>query len=418
MTAVERKRKFIINIIFYGIILLIAYAVYKYAFGVAFPLVFAFGVATILQRPRNFIIRNSFIKKGLASAICVTLFYGAIAAIIVLIGMRIFEAIRDFVAAVISRFENIDALINIAEDFLFSIINKLPNFISKAASDGLTDLFSQIRAAVAGTSTELTDNLASGIGEKFDVSWVTAPLAGIIETVAQIPSILISIVISIVATFFMTADYDYIVNFIKLQFPENKRKDLSRAKRLVFSSLGKMGKAYILIMLITFIEMYSGLTVLKLTGIYNSKYNLIIAAVVTVVDIIPVLGTGTILIPWAVYSFFAGRYSLAIGLAIIYVVITIIRQIIEPKLVAGQLGLSPVLTISAMFLGLKLFGFLGIFIAPLSIIILKLLHDEGILHLWKSPVRAAAEKEAEEKKKAEEEALAKLPVPENVAKEN
>ena len=202
----------------------------------------------------------------------------------------------------------------------------------------------------------------------------------------------------------MTSEYDYVVNFIKLQFPEHKRKDLSRAKRLVFSSLGKMARAYALIMLITFIEMYAGLTVLDLTGIFSTKYAPILAAIIAIVDIAPMLGTGTILLPWAVYSFISGKYSLAIGLFIIYVVITVIRQIIEPKLVAGQLGLSPVITISAMFLGLKLLGFLGMFMTPLTIIILKLLHDEGILHLWKSPVRAAAEKEAKEKALKEKEA--------------
>ena len=379
------------------IIAFIAYNIYEYAFGVAFPLVFAFAVATVLQRPRNFIVRNSFIKKGLASTICVILFFGVIGAIFVLIGIKVFEEIRDFVSVIISLFQNIDSLVDTVESFLFSFAGRLPRFLSEPATEGLTGLFVQIREAIAGTSTELTDSLASGIGDKFEVSWVTEPLSGVISTVSQIPSFLISVVISVVATFFMTAEYDYIVNFIKLQFPEGKRKDLSRAKRLVFSSLGKMARAYALIMLITFIEMYAGLTVLDLTGIFSTKYAPILAAIIAIVDIAPMLGTGTILLPWAVYSFISGKYSLAIGLFIIYVVITVIRQIIEPKLVAGQLGLSPVITISAMFLGLKLLGFLGMFMTPLTIIILKLLHDEGILHLWKSPVRAAAEKEAKEK---------------------
>ncbi len=404
MADVEKRRKFIINTIFYAIIAFIAYNIYEYAFGVAFPLVFAFAVATVLQRPRNFIVRNSFIKKGLASTICVILFFGVIGAIFVLIGIKVFEEIRDFVSFVISLFQNIDSLVDTVEGFLFSFAGRLPRFLSEPATEGLTGLFVQIREAIAGTSTELTDSLASGIGDKFEVSWVTEPLSGVISTVSQIPSFLISVVISVVATFFMTAEYDYIVNFIKLQFPEGKRKDLSRAKRLVFSSLGKMARAYALIMLITFIEMYAGLTVLDLTGIFSTKYAPILAAIIAIVDIAPMLGTGTILLPWAVYSFISGKYSLAIGLFIIYVVITVIRQIIEPKLVAGQLGLSPVITISAMFLGLKLLGFLGMFMTPLTIIILKLLHDEGILHLWKSPVRAAAEKEAKEKALKEKEA--------------
>lgn len=403
VTVVEKRRKFIINTIFYAFIAVIAYSVYKYAFGIAFPLVFALAVATILQRPRNFIVRNSFIKKGFASTVCVILFFSIIGTVFVLIGIKLFEEVRGFADYVISLFSNLDNLVNTVEDFLFSLAEKLPRFLSKPATEGLTGLFVQIREAIAGKSTELTDSLASGIGDKFDVSWVTAPLSGVISTVSQIPSFLISVVIAIVATFFMTAEYDYIINFIKLQFPAEKRKDLSRAKRLVFSSLGKMAKAYALIMLITFIEMYAGLTVLSLTGIFTTTYAPILAAVIAIVDIAPMLGTGTILLPWTVYSFISGNYPLAIGLFIIYVVITVIRQIIEPKLVAGQLGLSPVITISAMFLGLKLLGFLGLFLAPLTIIILKLLHDEGILHLWKSPVFEAAQKAKEEEAKKKEE---------------
>ena len=170
MTDVEKRRKFIINTAYYAIVLFIAYIIYKYAFGVAFPLVFAFSVATILQRPRNFIVKHSFIRKGLASAICVFLFLGFFAAIFVLIGIKIFEEVRDFVSFIISLFENIDSLISTVEDFLFSFAGRLPQFLSKPATEGLTNIFIQIREAIAGTSTELTDNIASGIGDKFDVS--------------------------------------------------------------------------------------------------------------------------------------------------------------------------------------------------------------------------------------------------------
>ena len=113
---------------------------------------------------------------------------------------------------------------------------------------------------------------------------------------------------------------------------------------------------------------------------------------------IPVLGTGTILIPWAAYSLIVGNYALAIGLAIIYAVITVIRQIVEPKLVAGQLGLSPVVTITSLYLGLKIFGVLGMIIAPILVTMLKVLNDEGIIHIWKS-----SKAEAEEIEKAEAE---------------
>ena len=189
----------------------------------------------------------------------------------------------------------------------------------------------------------------------------------------------------------MTADYDLITRFIYCQFPKEKRKDLTRAKQLLKMNLGKMAKAYALIMLVTFTEVFVGLTILKMIGLFNSSYIAVIAIVTAIVDIIPVLGTGTIVLPWAAYSFITGNIGMGIGLMVLYITVTVIRQIVEPKLVAGQLGLPPFVTLIAMYLGLKIFGVLGVFILPIIAIMVKLLNDEGIIDLWKSPTRVMAE---------------------------
>ena len=406
MENVEKRRRFIINTVYFALVAVIAYFLYKYALGICSPLVFAFIGAAILQRPRNFLMKKTFLNKGLSCAVCIITFLGVIVTVFALIGMRIAEEVRTVVDYLIVQFSDLDALVNSVEDFVVSFVGRLPGFISESLSESVTNLFIQIREVIAGTSTELTDSIATGLGDSFSFSWITTPLSGVISTVSQIPSAVISMVISIVALCFMTSEYDYIRNFILIQFPEEKRKDLSRAKRLLTSSLSKMGKAYGLIMLITFIEVFAGLTILKLAGVFNSEYITYIAIITSIIDIIPILGTGTVLLPWAAYSFIVGNYAMGIGLLIMYAVITVIRQIIEPKLVAGQLGLSPVITVTAMFLGLKFLGILGIFAAPLAIIMLKLLTDEGIIHPWKSPVRYAAEKAAKEMQ-AEKEAAGK-----------
>lgn len=189
----------------------------------------------------------------------------------------------------------------------------------------------------------------------------------------------------------MTADYDLITRFVYCQFPKEKRKDLTRAKQLLKLNLGKMAKAYALIMLVTFTEVFIGLSIFKMLGLFQSNYIALIAVVTSIVDIIPVLGTGTIVLPWAAYSLIIGDYGMAIALLILYAAVTVIRQIVEPKLVAGQLGLPPFVTLIAMYLGLKIFGVLGVFALPIIIIMLKLLNDEGIINLWKSPTKVMAE---------------------------
>ena len=288
------------------------------------------------------------------------------------------------------QFSNFDTIVNTVETFILSTIGKLPEFISETATESITALFTQLREFIAGTNTELPEQIG-GLSEKINLSWIATPITGVLSTATRIPSIIISIVVTIVLACFMTADYDLIVRFVYCQFPKEKRKDLTRAKQLLKMNLGKMAKAYALIMLVTFTEVLIGLTILKMIGLFNSSYITVIAVVTAIVDVIPVLGTGTIVLPWAAYSFITGNIGMGIGLLVLYATVTVIRQIVEPKLVAGQLGLPPFVTLIAMYLGLKIIGVLGVFILPIIAIMLKLLNDEGIIELWKSPTKVMAE---------------------------
>ncbi len=383
MTDVEKKRKFIINIAYYGIIIALFFLIFKYAMGTLFPIIFAFIIAALLQRPKNFILRKTPIKKGFASTLCVLGLLAVVLFFTALIGVRVAQEIGGFIDYVVLQFQNIDSLVNTIENAILNFVSNFPEFLSKTLKENISTLFVEIREWLAGRSNDFTQDIAGTLEGSFSLSWITTPISGVISTARQIPSVIIAAVISIVAACFITADYDFIKQFVKAQLTEKKAKDVSRAITLLKSSLGKMGKAYLSIICITFIELSVGFYVLRLLGIFSSNYIAIISLVTAIIDIIPVLGTGTILLPWIAYSLIMGNYAMAIGLGIMYAVITVIRQIIEPKFVAGQLGLPPFLTISAMYVGLKIIGVLGMFIAPMIIIMLKLLNDEGILHLWK-----------------------------------
>lgn len=384
MTDVERKRKAIINAVYYGMLIVGAVLALRFGLGLFLPIILAFIFATILQRPKNFLVKKTFLKKGAAAIFCVFIAIALVTTLISLVGVRVAGEIKGFVDYVIIRLQDIDSLVNAIETTAYSFIVRLPQLIEEPLKESTEALFSQIREYLAGQSSEMPEQIGS-IGSFFNISWITKPLSGVVSTASKVPSFLISFLICIITTCFMTADYEVITEFINAQLSPQRRENYQRAKTLLKSSLGKMGKAYMLIMLVTFTEMLIGLSVLKLLGIFNSGYIVIISVVTAIVDIIPVLGTGTVLIPWAVVCFIMGNYPMAIGLGVLYGVITVIRQIVEPKLVAGQLGLPPFLTISAMYIGLKTMGVLGMFIAPVTIIMLKLLNDEGIIHLWKSP---------------------------------
>ena len=130
-------------------------------------------------------------------------------------------------------------------------------------------------------------------------------------------------------------------------------------------------------MVITFAILSLGL------GIMGIDSFIFVAAIIAVVDLLPVLGTGTVLIPWAIIEMVVNqRILLAVGIILLYIVITITRNFLEPKIVGEQMGLHPLITLISLFCGLRLFGIIGMFGLPISLMIITKLHKEGIINVW------------------------------------
>lgn len=372
MSGIEKKRNFIISTVYTVIILALFYLFFKYAFGVLLPIIMALVFAMALQKPVNFICKKTPLKKGFVSAITVLFSFIFVIGLVALAIFWLGSELKGFFQYILVQFEDIPALIANMKAYIANILAFLPDKIETTATTFVSDKLDSFTNPGEGSTVDIAS---------FDFSMLSGPLTGIWNTAKQIPTTLVSVVVSIVACCFMTADYESVKKLLLGFFKTEARTKIVRAKRLLIPSLGKMVKAYALIILITFGEMAIGLFVLKLLNIYENNYIFIISALTAIIDIVPVLGTGTVLLPWAVYNFITGNYALAIGLLVIYAYISVIRQIIEPKLVAAQLGLPAFLTIVSMFIGSQLFGVLGIFILPITIVMLKLLNDEGIIHL-------------------------------------
>ena len=376
----------------------LAYLFIKYCIGVIFPFLFAFFVAMVVQKPTNACFQKIKKGKGIISTVFVLVFILILAAVASLVGAQLVSSGKDFVDFIRQKISDFPSLIENIESWALGAIAFLPDSMEAKLSVSITDSLERFKELTATEAAGILVKTASS-SDKFDINSLVTPIGGgVWNFVKGIPSALISGIIAIVASCFMAADYDRLVGFLKNQLSEKHRTALSRSKAILFQTLRQLFKAYGTIMLITFLEMTLGLYILKLIGVYESGYIFIIAIITAIVDIFPVLGTGTIAVPWALYSLITGNYGMAIGLIIIYVVILVLRQILEPKLVANQLGLPPVLTIAAMYIGTQLFGFIGIFLMPIICIMIKRLNDEGILHLWKrtEPEPAAVENGADE----------------------
>ena len=384
MENVERKKRFIVNTIYIALVMFLFYAFFKYALGLFLPFLFAMYLAYILQKPVNFVCKKTRLKKGWVSVFFVLLCFSAFVGIIATAVAWLVGEIADFFSMLLLKLDDIPAFIAEVEKMVCNVLSFLPRETQLSAAN-----------AVGEKLLSFLDS-PSSIGGSFDLSAFVTPLKGVWDTAKQVPVTLVAFLVSIICCCFMTTDFETLRNIILSLFPKHTRVKIVRAKRLLFPSLGKMAKAYGLIILITFTELCLGMYLMKLFGIFDSTYIPIIAIIIAIIDIVPVLGTGTVVIPWAVSSLITGNTALAIALFAMYVCITIIRQIIEPKLVAGQLGLPPFATLMAMYIGSQLFGFIGLFLLPITLVMVKLLNDEGIIHVFHNDVYETEQPELKE----------------------
>lgn len=389
LTNTERKKKTIINILYYALLLALFYCFMKYAFGLFFPFIMAFLVAMIMQKPINFVSEKTKIKKGVVSGILILLLVAVIGFLISLLGVKIWEAFRDFLDFLAKKFGDLPNFLDKLEIWVADRIRFFPDSMESSINSTISDTINKFKeqfvSPESGTIMQdaITSLPISSVLKKIDLSALSSSISGVWYTAKQIPAIFLAVIVSIFACCFMASDYDRLTEFVKRQFT-GKNENFSKAKTIVTTSFKNLIKAYALIILVTFVEMLLGLSALKLFGIYKGSWIVFIAMGTAIVDIMPVLGTGTILLPWSLYSFISGDIPMGIGVLVLYVFITIMRQFIEPKLVAGQLGLPPFVTIVGMYIGLKIFGIIGMFAVPLTIILIKLLNDEGVIHIWKT----------------------------------
>ena len=141
--------------------------------------------------------------------------------------------------------------------------------------------------------------------------------------------------------------------------------------------MGKWCKAQCILLGITFCELLAGLLLLR------QGYALLLAALIAVIDALPVFGTGTVLVPWGALCLLTGNVPKGLGLLALYGVISLVRSVLEPKIMAAQVDLPPLAALAAMYVGFCAFGVAGMVLCPMALLFVKQLHDSGWLRLWK-----------------------------------
>lgn len=356
--AYEKRKRFLVNFFYYGIIIAVTFFSIKFFWKYLSPFVLAFVVAYVLKPLVNKINVWFKIKRSISAILCVTAFYAAAVGIITLIGFQLLVLIRNLFYALPEYYnQELAPIVTLWLDrFQEILINIDPD----------------IKTTVEDFSVMLVENLGSSIS-----AFSVGVIAKLSSLVTKIPSLLIKTLITVIASFFISVDYYNITYFIAKQLSTKQIFILYEAESYAKTALFQYIKSYSLIMIITFFEVGVGLMLL---GVENA---IIVALIIAVFDILPVLGSGGILIPWGIISIVSGNTFFGVGLFCLYLIITIIRNIIEPRIIGQQVGLNPLATLMAIFLGVRLMGFMGLFCFPISLVILKQLNDSGKIKLFK-----------------------------------
>lgn len=208
---------------------------------------------------------------------------------------------------------------------------------------------------------------------------ITGIIAGIGSFLTDLPYIVAVIVIIFLAALFIGLDWPRMRDALNRSLPERVRRTGGIVLKDIRTSLFGFVRAQLTLISITAILVLIGLWILGV------KYALTVAIIIGVVDLLPYLGVGAVLVPWSAYSFFfGGDTKLAVGLLVLYGVLLVVRQILETKLVSSNVGLDPLTTLIALFVGLNLFGFIGLIIGPVSVVIAIALYRANVFRdLWR-----------------------------------
>lgn len=361
----RRQKEFLISFAFGAVWLVILWVVLKAAGSVLFPFLAAFAVAALLAGAVKFITERTHIKRGIVAVTTVLFFYILLAAVLYFAGSYLVRLIYDLTRELSVFFS--DTVVPVMQRF-YQWVERLSVVFYPVGQTEKTQGLQDVGAESAQTIKN-AGKLMSGISD--------GVIDGVSGMAAGIPGFFMKLLITVIATVFMELEFPQIRAFLKRQIPAEYQRAFRDGKNYMTGTMGKCIISYCLIYGITFAELVAGLFLL---GIKNA---FAIAFIIAVLDILPVLGTGTVLIPWAVLAFASGRISTGVGVFALYLVITVVRNLIEPKLVGKQMGLSPVIMLPCMLIGLKFFGIIGLFVVPLLVSFLKQLNDRGIIKIFR-----------------------------------
>lgn len=365
----EAKKKFIVNCLFYGLIIFIVVMLAKYIMPIMTPFIIALCVSGLMEfATKRLGIRQEKLRRLLCLVLCGVV-YAVVFTLVALVGAKIIGEAMDVITAIPSFFTN----------YLMPLINR--------GADYLENVIKPYDVHLAAMVDELAASMIKTIGQ-FVTDFSGKALVWVTNSATSIPGLIVQIIITVISTFFMVLDFDKVFGFLKKLIPTSQREVVSTGAHYAKTMIVVYIKSYSILFALTFVELTIGFLILGI------QYAPVLALAIAVFDLLPILGTGGILLPWSLIALIIGNYKMAAGILVLYLIITAIRNTLEPKIVGKQIGLHPLATLIAMLLGLNLFGLVGLLGVPVLLAVANAMYRARRVEQEEADKKHAASAEA------------------------
>lgn len=352
-------RQLLKNLVLLSIGMGLSYLIFKYVLPYFLPFVAAGFLAVLLEPAIRFLQRKAKFPRPAAVGAAMFLVIGGFLAVLAAILARLIAELLHLSASLPAYIKNVQTVFEAMEEKAITYYFNLPPRV-----------LSYIHQQVEGSQYDLQSILVKLQG------FTNKLLNFIIALVSSVPGWIILIIISIIATYLVAKDRRLIVQGWMEVLPDpwgSKSVDVARD---IAGALTGYVRAQLTLIFITF--------VISLVGLYlvGAQYALLMALIIGIFDLIPVLGPTTVFLPWIGWAFISDNNPFGIKLSILFAIVLVVRQVMETKIMAENMGLHPLATLIAMYVGLQLFGAFGVALGPVVLIALKALTRAGVLR-WK-----------------------------------
>ncbi|HHY53363.1 MAG TPA: sporulation integral membrane protein YtvI [Clostridiales bacterium] len=353
----EKRKAFIINTAYIALVVALVVLAFKYLVPWLLPIIIGYAIAMIFKPIVQFIVKHTKAGPKFTGCVVLLLAYALIAALLVLGGSKLVGTVQNVLSDIPT----------------FYTANFQPAILS--ISNFFVKILEPLMPGTAGSSSELVNATLQNV-QNVLLSFSSSAIAKLGTLTTKIPAFMLAFFFTIMSSLIISMNYAQVAGFLARQIPEEHRQLIFLIKNDTLKTVGNYMIAYLKLMGVTFVELAIGLTVLRVNN------SIPIALGIAIFDALPVLGTGGIMVPWIAIALLNGKIPLAVGLAILYAIILVVRNIIEPRIVGNQLGLHPLVTLSAIYAGFKLMGVMGMILFPILVQILAGLHHSKVIRLW------------------------------------